>query len=87
MSTNPFDRVNLGYDGLFAPETMFFHVPPAVEPGDELVERLSVPVLEPTNAVLVQVGTLLAVFAGFAWVCWKLVRGSMRVEMEKGKME
>ncbi|KAK5729425.1 protease B nonderepressible form [Elasticomyces elasticus] len=29
MSTNPFDRVDIGYDGLFGPKTMFFHVPPA----------------------------------------------------------
>lgn len=29
MSVNPFDRVNLGYDGLFGPKTMFYHVPPA----------------------------------------------------------
>ncbi|KAK5680993.1 protease B nonderepressible form [Elasticomyces elasticus] len=29
MSTNPFDRVDIGYDGLFGPKTMFFHIPPA----------------------------------------------------------
>ncbi|KAK3664280.1 protease B nonderepressible form [Elasticomyces elasticus] len=29
MSTNPFDRVDIGYDGLFGPKTMFLHVPPA----------------------------------------------------------
>ncbi|KAK5713032.1 protease B nonderepressible form [Elasticomyces elasticus] len=29
MSTNPFDRVDLGYDGLFGPKTMFYHFSPA----------------------------------------------------------
>lgn len=29
MAANPFDRVNLGYEGLFGPRTRFVHVPPA----------------------------------------------------------
>ncbi|KAK3652496.1 protease B nonderepressible form [Elasticomyces elasticus] len=29
MSTNPFDRVDIGYDGLFGPRTMFYHFSPA----------------------------------------------------------
>ncbi|MCJ1337477.1 protease B nonderepressible form [Bachmanniomyces sp. S44760] len=28
MTTNPFDRVNLGYDGLFGTRTMFYHLQP-----------------------------------------------------------
>lgn len=28
FSINPFDRVNLGYDGLFGPRTMFYHLTP-----------------------------------------------------------
>ncbi|KAF2208174.1 hypothetical protein CERZMDRAFT_49659 [Cercospora zeae-maydis SCOH1-5] len=75
MSTNPFDRVNLGYDGLFGPKTMFYHVP--ANPGNErLVEQLHVPVLDPTQAAWVPLGTLLAVVIGFAWVCWKLFSGT-----------
>ncbi|KAK4899174.1 protease B nonderepressible form [Elasticomyces elasticus] len=30
MSTNPFDRVDIGYDGLFGPRTMFYHFSPSV---------------------------------------------------------
>lgn len=28
MGTNPFDRVGLGYEGLFGPRTMFYHLVP-----------------------------------------------------------
>lgn len=71
MSTNPFDRVNLGYDGLFGPKTMFYHVP--ADPSRErLVEQLRVPVLDPLQAQWVPLGTVMAVLAGFGWVCWKL---------------
>lgn len=78
MSVNPFDRINLGYDGLFGPKTMFYHVPPALPEGQHaLVERLQVPVLEPegpwTNWV--QAGTLVAVMLGFGWVLRTLLRG------------
>ncbi|KAK4961115.1 protease B nonderepressible form [Elasticomyces elasticus] len=33
MSTNPFDRVDLGYDGLFGPRTMFYHFSPSAGAG------------------------------------------------------
>ncbi|KAM3421369.1 Protein PBN1 [Cercospora zeina] len=75
MSTNPFDRINLGYDGLFGPKTMFYHVPANPENG-RLVEQLQVPVLDPTQATWVPLGTLLAVVLGFAWICWKLFSGT-----------
>lgn len=71
MSTNPFDRVNIGYDGLFGPKTMFYHIPPSPD-RERLVEQLSVPVLDPAQAAWVPLGTLLAVLAGFGWVCWRL---------------
>lgn len=71
MKTNPFDRVNLGYDGLFGPKTMFYHIPPTPD-RERLVEQLSVPVLDPAQAAGVPLGTLLAVLAGFGWICWKL---------------
>jgi hypothetical protein len=74
MSTNPFDRVNLGYDGLFGPKTMFYHVPPSVTWAETLVEKLEVPVLQPENAKWVQLGTLVAVVMGFGWVLWQLLR-------------
>lgn len=71
MSTNPFDRVNLGYDGLFGPKTLFYHVPSA---DRELVAEIEVPVLSVTEeeARWVEYGTGLAVLLGFAWVLWAL---------------
>lgn len=39
---NPFDRVNLGYDALFGPRTMFFHLEPSAR---RLVREIKVPVL------------------------------------------
>lgn len=78
MSTNPFDRVNLGYDGLFGPKTMFYHIPP-IPQAVTTVEMISVPVLDATRAewMNVHAGTLIAVMVGFAWVCWQLFRTSM----------
>lgn len=80
MSTNPFDRVNLGYDGLFGPKTLFYHVPSA---DGELVAEIEVPVLSVTEAGArwVEYGTGLAVLLGFAWVMWALFGP---VKKEKG---
>lgn len=33
---NPFDKVNLGYDGLFGPRTLFYHLSPSLPLGGEL---------------------------------------------------
>lgn len=74
MSNNPFDRTNLGFDGLFGPKTMFYHIPPASD-VDALVSELRVPVLVPQNAEYVRFGTATAVVMGFAWVCWKILSG------------
>lgn len=76
MSVNPFDRVNLGYDGLFGPKTMFYHVPPAAANGGDLYEKLEAPVLDLKKTGYVEVGTTIAVLLGFAWVAWKLLSGS-----------
>ncbi|KAF2170847.1 hypothetical protein M409DRAFT_63892 [Zasmidium cellare ATCC 36951] len=84
MSTNPFDRVNLGYDGLFGPKTMFYHVPPNGE-VEKLVELLWVPTLDVKNSGWVSFGTVLAVLLGFGWVCWRLVRGVGGSEKKEGE--
>ncbi len=65
---NPFDRVNLGYDGLFGGRTMFYHLDPASDlageegnlDGRRLVQRLQVPVLntEAWGADWVEWGTV-----------------------------
>lgn len=73
MSVNPFDRVNLGYDGLFGPRTMFYHLTPdAGGDGESLVERLAVPVLDLDRTGWVEQGTVAVVVMGALWVCWKL---------------
>ncbi|PNS15861.1 hypothetical protein CAC42_4313 [Sphaceloma murrayae] len=83
MSVNPFDKVNLGYDGLFGPKTMFWHVPPnkpveadslsGTEEG--LVAELEVPVLDLDKSQNVERVTGLVVLLGFAWICWRLYAG------------
>ena len=72
---NPFDRVNLGYDGLFGPKTMFYHLSPE---GGRLVGEISVPVLDTERSGFVEVGTVAGVMLGFAWVLWCLWEGWRR---------
>ena len=73
MGVNPFDRVNLGYDGLFGPKTMFYHLEPdGAGASGSLVERLAVPVLDLDRSGLVEGGTVVVVVLGALWVCWKL---------------
>jgi hypothetical protein len=70
--TNPFEKVNLGYDGLFGPRTVFWHVHPQPETGNHLTADIKVPVLDLDKANLVNLGTAVAVLVGFGWVAWKL---------------
>lgn len=76
MGVNPFDRTNLGWDGLFGPRTMFYQLQPA---GDRLVEDLEVPVLRLEGEGIfqgkhIELGTCVVVSLGFLWVLWKLAR-------------
>ena len=76
MSVNPFDRVNLGYDGLFGPKTMFYHLDPALNKYNDtgvLVNRLSVPVLATASNTWIEIGTVTVVVSGFLWILWKLL--------------
>jgi hypothetical protein len=90
---NPFDRVNLGYDGLFGPRTIFWHLNPGVGgDGERLVSGLSVPVLDLDGSRWVESGTAWVVGLGFLWVLWCLWGvwrrsgfGSGRVEVGKEK--
>ena len=66
---NPFDKVNIGYDGLFGPKTMFYHVSPE---GERLINTISVPVLDLDQSRYVEVGTAGVVLFGFLWVLWCL---------------
>ena len=83
MSTNPFDRVNLGYDGLFGPRTMFYHFHPnRTMDGtrSELVETLEVPTLDAKGATWLESGTVSVVLLGLFWVLWKLGLVAFRQE-------
>lgn len=74
MNVNPFDRVNLGYDGLFGPRTMFYHLDPAMKGNGTgtLMETLRVPVLDSEKVGFVDAGTVVVVLVGFLWLCWRL---------------
>ncbi|OHE94564.1 hypothetical protein CORC01_10092 [Colletotrichum orchidophilum] len=76
--SSPFERVNLGYDALFGPRTVFWHVEPRPVGrggggGGRLTSTVRVPVLEAGQAEWVRAGTAAAVVVGFAWVLWRLV--------------
>ena len=73
MNTNPFDRVNLGYDGLFGPRTMFYHLQPSMS-AESLAEGLAAPALDLSKAGCVETGTVAAIVMGFMWVCWQLLK-------------
>ena len=76
---NPFDRVNLGYEGLFGARTMFYHLDPLPAGKGRLVETLRVPVLglEALGSQWVESGTMVVVALAWAWVVWKLLSGLM----------
>ncbi|KAF9875524.1 hypothetical protein CkaCkLH20_06905 [Colletotrichum karsti] len=88
--SSPFERVNLGYDALFGPRTVFWHVEPqpaaeaeaeavgASGAGGRLTSSVRVPVLEAGQAGWVRMGTAGAVMLGFAWVLWRLVAAYSR---------
>ena len=75
LNTNPFDRVNLGYDGLFGPRTMFYHLQPASN-SKALVEDIRVPVLDLPGPKMkwIESGTVMIVILGFLWVCLSLLQ-------------
>ena len=77
---NPFDRVNLGYDGLFGARTMFYHLDPLVRDGGKLISTLEVPVLntEAVGSQWVESGTVVVVLLGWLWVVWKMTTGGLR---------
>lgn len=90
---SPFDRVNLGYDGLFGPRTLFWHLDPVPEDGsNNLMLAGSVPVLDLRKSGSISTITAAVVIAGFGWIVWKLFsvylqtgHGSQKKKIEKGK--
>lgn len=72
---NPFDRTQLGFEGLFGPRTMFYHLDPAPNNATgKLVERINIPVLDTDTASskTVEGITVVTILLGFLWVLWKL---------------
>ncbi|KAL2752741.1 hypothetical protein ACRALDRAFT_1077884 [Sodiomyces alcalophilus JCM 7366] len=86
---NPFDRVHLGYDGHFGPQTTFWHVEPRAEESGggsgRLMSPIRVPVLDEDDAPWVRAGTAAAVVVGFAWVLWTLVAAYRKSGYGRGK--
>ncbi|KAF2446116.1 PIG-X-domain-containing protein [Karstenula rhodostoma CBS 690.94] len=86
---NPFDRVNLGYDGAFGAGTRFMHVPPEASGNGtgELVSWIDVPVLDTSAAGWVETGTIGVVVCAFVGLCWVLFsdRGKQEIKAEKKK--
>ncbi|OAP61244.1 hypothetical protein AYL99_03445 [Fonsecaea erecta] len=74
---NPFDRIHLGFEGLFGPRTMFYHLDPVPTEGaapGRLVERISIPVLDLNTASpsTIESLTIVTIALGFLWVLLKL---------------
>ncbi|KAI1191305.1 PIG-X [Nemania serpens] len=69
---SPFDRVNLGYDGLFGPRTLFWHVNPQSEGNSGLNHQIKVPVLDTNKTKWVGAGTAAVVLVGFVYIVLKL---------------
>ena len=80
MSVNPFDRTNLGYDGLFGPRTLFYHLSPSPHSQNQsLTETLRVPVMAMEKAVWVEEGTIAAIAVGFLWIAYVLTASLLRM--------
>ncbi|KAI0879582.1 PIG-X [Hypoxylon argillaceum] len=75
---SPFDRVNLGYDGLFGPRTLFWHVNPKSEGNVGLNHQIRVPVLDANKTKWIGTGTAAVVLVGFAYVVFKLASVFLR---------
>jgi hypothetical protein len=102
FTTSPFDRRNLGYDGLFGERTMFYHFnPEAGAPNGRspssssslgnggMVTYIDIPVLDlqRTGAWVVEWGTVAVIAMGSVWVCWALARVLMRDFTGQGKQK
>ncbi|KAL5612838.1 hypothetical protein BROUX41_004080 [Berkeleyomyces rouxiae] len=100
LTNNPFDRTVLGYDALFAPGTVFWHLTPkpaaqavatntaAPVPtgGLQLTSHVTVPVLDTRASGWIELGTAAAVGAGFLWVVWCLYAGAKMGKKTAAKM-
>lgn len=86
MASNPFDHVNLGYDALFGPRTMFYHLSPSGNSNGTLIETVKVPVLDLDMVGGVDSGTIAVILLGLFWVSYCLFRG-LRTPRLEGQQE
>ncbi|KAI1807958.1 PIG-X-domain-containing protein [Daldinia bambusicola] len=87
FASSPFDRTNLGYDGLFGPRTLFWHVEPKPSKGEDLYHEIRVPVLDLGQANRISSGTVTVVLMGIVFVIWKLVSVCLGINQDKYKPE
>ncbi|KAH6694007.1 PIG-X [Plectosphaerella plurivora] len=78
LENNPFERASLGYDALFDPQTVFWHVEPRPAAGDRVMSSVRVPVLASGDSSWVRTGTAAAVLLGFGWVVGTLLRAYLK---------
>lgn len=81
--TNPFDRVNLGYDGLFGPRTVFWHVDPKTVGGGPMRNEITIPVLDTNQTDWVGIGTGFVIAIGFAWILYETIAGYYQVDAKQ----
>ncbi|KAL5360364.1 PIG-X [Aspergillus floccosus] len=94
MGVNPFDRVNLGWEGLFGVRTMFYQLHPSTGSREDarLVEEIEVPVLRLTREGLfqtknIELGTVAIIGLGLLWVLWKLGLAALSSEPNTRKQQ
>ncbi|KAL8782850.1 MAG: hypothetical protein Q9213_005027 [Squamulea squamosa] len=88
LGGNPFDRVNLGYEALFNPDTIFYHFQPQPkEEGGRLIEQVQVPVMDLQESRWVESGTVGIILLGALWVMWKLMRVTLRAWQSKETLQ
>jgi hypothetical protein len=71
FNMNPFDRTHLGYDRLFGPETIFYHVEPTPEQPPYI--QLKVPTLNTQHSEIISSATALVIALGLGWVILQLL--------------
>jgi hypothetical protein len=80
MSVNPFDRTHLGYDGLFGPKTLFYHLEPNPQGRNgSLLETFHVPVMALEKARWVEEGTIAVIILGFVWIVYVLISSMLHM--------
>ncbi|KAK6362082.1 protease B nonderepressible form [Orbilia blumenaviensis] len=73
MSTNPFDRIMLGYEEYFPEETYFHHLTPKLINSTLSRASLEVPILNSVDSQYIEWGTMGVIVIGFLWVFGRIV--------------